>query len=84
MILLVGCVSKSIQYVPVKPIPISPELLNDCITPALPEPFTYASNVLYTSVLLNVIKNCNEDKEAIRQIELSRSIAKSNPPPIGG
>ena len=69
---LTACVTPPPTFVALPPIGVSPELLADCIVPPLPEPFTFGASVDYNLQLLAVIKNCNADKRALRQIEQQR------------
>ncbi|WP_423139584.1 Rz1-like lysis system protein LysC [Pantoea ananatis] len=47
-------------------------LTADCPVPEIPEPFTWGSSLELNERLLTALENCNSDKAAIRQIELTR------------
>lgn len=63
---LAACTTKQIEYV--KPPSIPANLLNDCLPPYPPKPFTFGKSIIYNEQLLNVIEQCNKDKAAIREI----------------
>ncbi|WP_459349824.1 Rz1-like lysis system protein LysC [Pectobacterium versatile] len=53
-------------------VPIPTELLIDCVVPEIPFQMNYGDSVELNERLLTVIESCNEDKRAIREIEIGR------------
>ncbi|WP_243408596.1 Rz1-like lysis system protein LysC [Pantoea ananatis] len=70
--LLTSCARTGTKFVQVPPAPIPVSLTADCPVPEIPEPFTWGSSLELNERLLTALENCNSDKAAIRQIELTR------------
>ncbi|HCI96800.1 MAG TPA: hypothetical protein DHV44_11025 [Providencia sp.] len=76
MALLTGCGSTKTEYVLAPHIPIPASLLADCPIPDIPDKMTWGDIAEYNIELMSVIKACNLDKKAIREIEQQRQVMK--------
>nr|WP_282558644.1 Rz1 lytic protein [Providencia rettgeri] len=70
---LTGCGSIKTEYVLAPNIPIPASLLADCPIPDIPDKMTWGDIAEYNIELMSVIKACNLDKKAIREIEAERN-----------
>ncbi|CAK8740719.1 hypothetical protein SODG_005859 [Sodalis praecaptivus] len=67
-----GCVRTQTRYLPIPPAPIPATLLDDCPPPVIPEHMTWGDSVILNEKLLLALEMCNQDKAALRQIEVMR------------
>ncbi|MDW7587523.1 hypothetical protein AB7315_21510 [Providencia manganoxydans] len=66
-------VNQATEYVLAQYIPIPPSLVSDCQIPEVPNEMTWGELAEYNIELMSVIKACNLDKKAIREIEQQRA-----------
>ncbi|MGL9725078.1 Rz1-like lysis system protein LysC [Sodalis sp. (in: enterobacteria)] len=69
---LTGCVRTQTRYLPIPPAPIPATLLDDCPAPVIPEQMTWGDSVILNEKLLLALEMCNQDKDALRQINKIR------------
>lgn len=72
LISLTGCGSTKTEYVLAPHVPIPASLTADCPIPDIPDKMTWGDIAEYNIELMSVIKACNLDKQAIREIEAER------------
>lgn len=70
---LTGCGSTKTEYVSAPHVPIPAILIADCPMPDIPDKMTWGDIAEYNIELMSVIKACNLDKQAIREIEAERA-----------
>ncbi|WP_081758412.1 hypothetical protein [Chania multitudinisentens] len=67
LLILSGC--SKIEYVPVNPPKLNPELTAATPVPKVVSPFRYVDSLELNAVLFVALGQCNLDKAAIRTIE---------------
>ncbi|EQC2606301.1 Rz1-like lysis system protein LysC [Enterobacter hormaechei] len=75
--LLTACGNTQTVYVPAPVVPISADLTADTPIPRMVVPFTWQASLELNAQLYTALGQCNMDKLAIRNIELSRSTKRA-------